>query len=193
LLTFLLDLLGNDPAVRREHRWQDRGNPAVHQEHATSNILNLGGLHAQGARTIEDLLAANLHRTREEPEQLAGGTVRVHNWRLEGALPAVLTIQLNRFNFSTLFARVFKLKEKITAGLNLTIPGTLTDNGAAVNYRLSSFILHIGESTSSGHYISYQRRGDAWLLVNDAEVYRVTPEEVQSKVQDAYLLSYERA
>jgi hypothetical protein len=193
LLTFLLDLLGNKVTVRREHRWKDRGNPAEHQEHAASNILNLGGLHAQGnARTIEDLLADNLHRTRGEPEQLAGGTVRLHNWRLEGALPAVLTIQMNRFNFSTLFARVFKLKEKITAGLNLTIPGTLTADGVAVNYRLSSFILHIGESTSSGHYISYQRRNDSWLLIDDDSGYEVTPAEVLAKVQDAYLLSYER-
>lgn len=37
----------------------------------------------------------------------------------------------------------------------------------AVNYRLKGIIRHIGQSTKSGHYISYVKHGDQWYKFDD--------------------------
>jgi len=193
LLTFLLDLLGNDGRINREHRWQDRGVMGMHTEHATDNILTLSGLSYGGStRSLNDLLAHDLDRNRMESEQVNPQTIREHNWRFEGVLPNVLTIQLARFRYSTILQQIFKLKEKLAVPLVLTVPQGLTQNGVAVNYRLSSFIVHQGNTAQSGHYYSYQRRGNRWYLVNDANVHEVTDQEVLAKATEAYMVVYEK-
>lgn len=192
LLTFLFDLLKNTTKINREHRWRDRGSPIIHTAPEQENMLLLGGLHPGGdERSLEDLLTESLDRNHFDPEQVDAGTIREHNWRL-AEVPDLLTIQLNRFQYSPLLGGLFKLKEKLQAQQILALPGTLTPDNTPVNYRLTSFILHEGETTQAGHYYSYQRRGDQWLLVNDADVYQVTNEEVNEQVKNAYIIAYEK-
>lgn len=192
LMIYILDLLGNNERVNRLHAWQDRGSgvgPAT--EHANDSIINLSGIRFAGnSQSIEDLLEQNLSPTRVESEMLNNNTVRDHMWRLEGTLPNVLTFQLNRFSFSTILGRVFKLKEKVTTGATLAIPNTMTPDGSTVQYNIQSFIVHLGQSTSNGHYVSYVRRSDGWYLCDDSRIYKVSDAEVSEKVKDAYIISY---
>ncbi len=194
LITFILDLLDNTERAGRHHQWRDRGSLAgPSSEHTRDPVVNLSGIRFSGeGRSIEDLLAHNLSPVRIESEQLDNGAIRDHNWRLEGNLPNVLTLQLNRFSFSTILGRALKLKEKVTVGATLVIPTALTPDGSAVNYRLSSFIVHSGESPGGGHYVTYSRRGDDWYLGDDAAVSKVTTAEVGEKVKEAYILTYEK-
>jgi len=46
------------------------------------------------------------------------------------------------------------------------------DQAAAGRFELVGFLSHMGNSTSSGHYVCHIRRGDAWYLFNDTKVAR---------------------
>ena len=38
------------------------------------------------------------------------------------------------------------------------------------NYKLHGFITHLGTSTACGHYVAHIKKGDDWVLFNDAKV-----------------------
>lgn len=188
LFLFVMDLLESGNRVDLVHDFQDRGGLAQH-ENVQSPTLNLSGLHAQGSRhTMEDLLGLNLNRTETE---VLGGGLRDHRWTLT-ALPQTLTIQLLRFNFSTVLGRAFKLAERVRTGREITIPANLAPGGVAVTYDLTSLVAHRGGSPAGGHYVSYLRRGDRWYLANDEVLYQVSDEEVDQAAQSAYLYTYAR-
>lgn len=42
--------------------------------------------------------------------------------------------------------------------------------GSPAKYQLRAFVTHIGQSTSSGHYVAHIRIGDRWIHFNDAKV-----------------------
>ena len=57
-------------------------------------------------------------------------------------------------------------------------------------YRLMAVCEHQGDSSEGGHYVSYTRRNDSWLLCDDSEVSVVHPDDVRG-VQ-AYVLIYQK-
>ncbi|KAJ3449767.1 ubiquitin carboxyl-terminal hydrolase [Anaeramoeba flamelloides] len=56
------------------------------------------------------------------------------------------------------------------------------------NYQLSSYICHLGSNASSGHYVSYIKNDDKWVLCNDSKIV-IEPENV---TDGAYILFYKR-
>lgn len=188
LFLFMMDLLGSGNRVDLVHDFQDRGGLAQ-QENVQSPTLNLSGLRAVGSQhTMEDLLGLNLNRTETE---VLGGGLRDHVWTLN-ALPQTLTIQLLRFNFSTVLGRAFKLRERVLTGREITIPARHAPGNLAVTYDLTSLVSHQGGSPATGHYVSYVRRGDHWYLANDRALDQVSDEEVDQAAQSAYLYTYAR-
>ncbi|HJX26331.1 MAG TPA: hypothetical protein VJ885_00340, partial [Thermoanaerobaculia bacterium] len=189
LFLFMMDLLRSGNRVNLVHDFQDRGGLAQ-QENVQLPTLHLSGLRAQGSQhTMEDLLGLNLDRT--ETEVLGGGGLRDHRWML-AVLPQTLTIQLLRFNFSTILGRAFKLKERVRTGREITIPANLAPGGVAATYDLTSLVSHLGGSPAGGHYVSYVRRGDRWYLADDEALDEVSDEEVDRAAQSAYLYTYAR-
>lgn len=73
-----------------------------------------------------------------------------------------------------------------------TTPCIVLDPGPSYKYTLYAIVVHLdwGGSTSSGHYIAYVRRGNAWYACDDEVVQRVHVSQVLATAP--YLLFYER-
>ena len=61
------------------------------------------------------------------------------------------------------------------------------DEGSA-NYQLLGFIVHLGASTHSGHYVAYVRRDGKWIQFNDRKVAI----SVEPPIGDAYMYFFQR-
>ena len=61
------------------------------------------------------------------------------------------------------------------------------------NYTLKSVVEHLGEDSSTGHYVSYSKLKDptSWVFCSDETVRNVTTDQV--KKAQAYMLFYERS
>jgi len=61
---------------------------------------------------------------------------------------------------------------------------------AGAQYKTQAAILHMGENTSSGHYISYLRQGTSnWVCANDTTV---TDKRWPNKSKDVYVIILKR-
>jgi uncharacterized UBP type Zn finger protein len=61
---------------------------------------------------------------------------------------------------------------------------------SSVIYRLQSTIQHTGESSRSGHYISFVRKGDVWFKADDSIIQRSTISEISK--EDTSCAIYEK-
>nr|XP_033935537.1 ubiquitin carboxyl-terminal hydrolase 29-like [Pseudochaenichthys georgianus] len=111
-------------------------------------------------------------------------------------LPKVLILHVRRICF-TPSMQLVKLSDPVTIFRELMVSST-EDTGW---YSLVSIINHLGNNTSSGHYISdvlHPEAGlddpsDRWLTCNDAQVTRTTGEAVcQERRDTAFILFYQR-
>ncbi|KAK6528952.1 Ubiquitin carboxyl-terminal hydrolase 3 [Orbilia ellipsospora] len=64
------------------------------------------------------------------------------------------------------------------------------DTTNAVLYDLYGIVVHKGDKSTTGHYISYAKEKGSWLRFDDLKVHPVSEEEVAR--QEAYLLMYEQ-
>ena len=85
-------------------------------------------------------------------------------------------IQLKRFEFSN--GRPKKNND------NIDIPLEWRHG-----YKLKSFVIHRG-GFGGGHYICAVKKGDEWYLCNDATISRLTLENVEKIVKQAYIILY---
>lgn len=99
--------------------------------------------------------------------------------------PKILVIHLKRFYQTGL--RFNKINSSIFFDSCLSLQRFLTCKSLQGDYRLFSVIQHIG-SMREGHYISYIKTASSWLLCDDAEISRVSEEEVKNA--QAYMLFY---
>jgi hypothetical protein len=72
-----------------------------------------------------------------------------------------------------------------------------TIEDGVVRYQLDSFIVHLGKSTNSGHYISYKLKYDeaglpTWYEMNDSVVRKVSGEQLTKAARQAYLPHYSK-
>ena len=101
-------------------------------------------------------------------------------------LPKVLIIYLAKFD----------LYQKKLTNVNLhfarTLKFKLTRDGKEITYqyRLGSWIDHLGSSISSGHYTAVVSRNDEWFYCDDENISRLQYTENEVKDPDAYLLFY---
>ena len=77
--------------------------------------------------------------------------------------------------------------------LSLTPPHTVTAAPSRATYSLRSIVEHLGEDSSTGHYVSYCKLKDPslWVLCSDENVQRIHRDRV--KKAQAYMLFYERS
>jgi uncharacterized UBP type Zn finger protein len=68
-----------------------------------------------------------------------------------------------------------------------TVRSTSPDRWPAMNYHLSSVIVHKGQM-DTGHYVNYTREGNEWFLFDDSKVTMVNESEVLKA--EAYILVY---
>ena len=71
-------------------------------------------------------------------------------------LPNVLVMQLKRFSYGNMFAKITK---PIQFGPELVLT---SGTGVKVKYELYGVVVHHGHSTHSGHYIAYVKVRDTY-------------------------------
>jgi hypothetical protein len=81
----------------------------------------------------------------------------------------------------------FKREDSISVPNQLPIHPV---QGADANYRLDSFLVHVGSSRYSGHYISYTKVGEIWYQIDDAKVRQIGFEALP--LNKAYLFHYSK-
>ncbi|CAI8050584.1 Ubiquitin carboxyl-terminal hydrolase 36 [Geodia barretti] len=105
-------------------------------------------------------------------------------------LPNVLTIQLKRFDYNSLFGGKINKHVGYPAHLDMR-PYMTFKKGPPQWYHLYAVLVHSGCSCRSGHYYCYIRNSNkTWYCLNDAQVYQASLQQVLQ--QEAYLLFYAR-
>lgn len=120
--------------------------------------------------------------------------------RLE-KLPKILIVQLKRFSYER--NESHKINHFLRYPLDLDLkPFIMLDakDAEAYNtdqyypcYRLASFIVHLGETVDSGHYITFLRsrhNPNQWYKMDDLRVQEVSLEDAMSQLP--YILCYEQ-
>ena len=93
---------------------------------------------------------------------------KVERCYLINKYPQTLHLQLMRFNYNASTMLRTKDTSFVKFDDELTLFNLAGNEGhTSRKYILSGIILHVGESTQSGHYIAVIRRGDKWLTFND--------------------------
>ncbi|CAE8616791.1 unnamed protein product, partial [Polarella glacialis] len=105
------------------------------------------------------------------------------------SLPAVLTFQLKRFDFSGGFRG--KLRKPVAFKPSIDVARFTSNPDQEAKYNLYGLVVHSGQSAKSGHYIAYAKHGGQWYRFNDETVNIVGEPTVLA--QEAYLLFYEAA
>lgn len=89
---------------------------------------------------------------------------------------------------------VFKGREMLMDKLSQAIPFPVSDldlNAYALAgvtlplYRLNAIVIHAG-SAKGGHYTGYVRYGNQWYFVNDSQVSRVSPQQIEHIAKQGY-------
>jgi hypothetical protein len=104
-----------------------------------------------------------------------------------------LIIALNRYDFDLTATHATKLNTPVTIPHLLDIQLLNLHNHKVQHtykYELQSIIVHIGNTTNSGHYISIVNSGDKFIICNDADISRNFNYAKNYKSKDAYLLFY---
>lgn len=108
------------------------------------------------------------------PGKLAGGILPIMISRASAFAGSVQKIFTKINNASHII-----LKKEAMLGVGKDIPCDLL-----------GFIVHIGISYKSGHYIAYIKRGTSWYYADDSRINKVTMEEVEKAAKDGYLYFY---
>ncbi|MED6220719.1 hypothetical protein PIB30_047534 [Stylosanthes scabra] len=106
--------------------------------------------------------------------------------------PSIAAFHLKRFKTDGTY--VEKIDKHVNFPLELDLmPYTIStqNNNAPLKYELYAVVVHIGFSSTSGHYFSFVRSApDTWHKLDDSKVTMVSEESVLS--EEAYILFYAR-
>ncbi|XLR21624.1 hypothetical protein S83_049524 [Arachis hypogaea] len=106
--------------------------------------------------------------------------------------PSIATFHLKRFKTDGTY--VEKIDKHVNFPLELDLqPYTIShqNNNVPLKYELYAVVVHIGFSSTSGHYFSFVRSApDTWHKLDDSKVTMVSEESVLS--EEAYILFYAR-
>lgn len=81
-------------------------------------------------------------------------------------LPALLLVHLQQFSFNTTTCHI----EKRTDPIHIPTELRLSDSFHLRVYSLMAIVVHLGDH-HNGHFVTFSRRGDHWLLFDDNVVY----------------------
>lgn len=168
-------------------------HPAEHQTSTPNQHKGKQPMLGEDAGQMEQILTKH----KEEKKIYRAANV---NFRITRA-PPLLTIQLKRFNYVDQH-RSEKLDKHVSFQEVLNITGFMDPSSAAdddCNYCLVAVIVHDGKKLTEGHNYCFVRASNighesgvthSWFCANDANVRKVSPEEVfQSQ---AYILFYQK-
>jgi hypothetical protein len=111
----------------------------------------------------------------------------------------VINYLLSLLNLSeySLRAEFFPIKREnklnVPLELNLNKDLVLEKSNNELAYNLSSFIVHFGRTTESGHYVSYLKKHDKWYECSDTSINEVSIEKITKLKQHAYMCFYNRS
>ena len=189
-LTFLLDELGCIPRVatlltsKKEitctcPKCNEKGDPVID----LSLFLQLD---IPSAETTLAQCLAKYNQT-EYVEgyncEHCGAVVRAQREHVFVTLPDVLAIHLKRFSSDAEAKTARKVGTSVTFERNLEVGG--------VQYALTGFVSHEGNSANSGHYTAVCRAGGLWYTFDDKTVTAHRP-SFADHYTGAYLLFYEK-
>jgi ubiquitin C-terminal hydrolase len=109
----------------------------------------------------------------------------------------VLPIQLVRMQgYDAATDKTLKVNVPISTPLNLIIKKEYIkwdnkDLQKDLHYELVGFIVHHSSTGNSGHYVSYIKEGEQWILYDDSKVSEVTISEAKEAAQEAYIFFYQ--
>lgn len=111
--------------------------------------------------------------------------------------PNDLLIQMKRFyqyqDTSTNQTVSGRNGNPIPAPANFVLDGQYSQNAQGANYECDGFIVHFGNSLSSGHYVAFIKRPDnTWWACNDRRVRQITPEYAQQLMNQGYIYHYRK-
>lgn len=110
--------------------------------------------------------------------------------------PQHLILAFKRTGFDQDAGHSYKITDPIQGvDLKITLPPTIFESpqeSPPKEYFLKTFICHLGEGATSGHFVSYRRDGDFWYLLNDSSATEVTAEEAQKAAQTSHIVFYEK-
>ena len=69
-------------------------------------------------------------------------------------------------------------------------PQTQEPDTRPAKYQLFALISHKGTSAQCGHYVSYIKKGNDWVLFNDNKVVKVP--DIMEASQEAYVYVFQR-
>ena len=90
--------------------------------------------------------------------------------------PNQLLIQVNRF----IGATGTRIPTVIKADEILEMPAEENGEEVCVQYRLSSIIDHIGNTTKAGHYIAFVKENNCWMKCDDTNITQSSEEELRT-------------
>ncbi|KAK9845683.1 hypothetical protein WJX84_010743, partial [Apatococcus fuscideae] len=118
-------------------------------------------------------------------------------------LPPILCLHLKRFKYIEQYDRMRKLMYRVVFPFEIKLCNTVEDcPDADALYDLIGVVVHVGSGPNHGHYISYVRSHNKWLLFDDENV-EVMDEatvrtafgstyEYSSNMDHGYILLYQR-
>ena len=117
-----------------------------------------------------------------QKEQLELEGKRITRWTRLVVPPQYMVVHLNRFDpiDGSLDSRYIEYTEEIV----------ITTKGASFHYSLYYVCGHIGQ-VGGGHYVSVVKWNDAWYVIDDDTVYKVTETDKVYNLSGAYMLGYE--
>ena len=86
---------------------------------------------------------------------------------------------------------VSKINTNLTAPFELVIKQKYLNNATVpLTYELSGFIEHQGSTPTGGHYVTYIKEGEKWILYDDSRVSEPSQSTVEKAASNAYILFY---
>lgn len=82
-----------------------------------------------------------------------------------------------------------KVSNPVTGTLHITIKPVPSED-QTIRLDLHGFILHAGDSATSGHYVAYVKRAGEWYKADDQNIIQVSASAAEDKSKEAYLLFY---
>lgn len=114
-------------------------------------------------------------------------------------VPSDLFIRVKRFEQvidDGQFLRENKLDTHIEVPINFTLDAKLISQNQSIqqpaNFECTGCIIHIGDSTKSGHYVAVEKKGNTWYLINDSFSKEISEAEAQVHLGQGYIFHFTR-
>ena len=132
--------------------------------------------------TLQEVIAQDLSEVSGELQRLPSGVnARETNRDFNLNVPKTLMLTLKRFD---------SYGNKISDPVSVPNGEIRLDKRGA--HQVKGFVVHLGESRHSGHYVEFQKVGDQWFLNNDEKTTPISTAAAIHAMQDAYILYSER-